>query len=185
MKLPSSLRWIEVDLPEILSYKEEILRQEKPACSLERVRLDLSNGPARREVFNQLGQQAKKAVVITEGLIIYLERDAVAEIAQDLAAPPAFRSWIVDIASPGLMKMLKKRMSSQLGEAAPFKFAPEEGPAFFTRFGWQPIEVRSLLKSAAQLKRLPFLLRLVALLPETEKSRRDRPWSGICLLSKT
>jgi len=30
MALPAALRWIEVDLPGILSYKEEILASEKP-----------------------------------------------------------------------------------------------------------------------------------------------------------
>jgi hypothetical protein len=48
MALPASLQWIEVDLPEILTYKEGILASEKPACALERVRTDLSDGSARR-----------------------------------------------------------------------------------------------------------------------------------------
>jgi len=37
-----------VDLPALVDYKEEILRDEKPACALERVRLDLADVPARR-----------------------------------------------------------------------------------------------------------------------------------------
>jgi methyltransferase (TIGR00027 family) len=185
MQLPSSLRWIEVDLPEILDYKENILRDEKPVCALERFRLDLSNLEARRALFTKLGSQARKALVITEGLIIYLTADAVAALAQDLAAPPSFHSWILDIASPGLLRMLQKKMTAQLNQAAPFKFAPDEGPDFFRRYGWKPSDVRSLLKNAARLKRLPFFLRLIALLPESESSRRNRLWSGICLLSKS
>ena len=58
MDLPSSLQWIEVDLPEILAHKEEILRGEKPVCSLERIRLDLSDLPARRELFAASGRRA-------------------------------------------------------------------------------------------------------------------------------
>lgn len=185
MPLPPTLRWIEVDLPEILDYKESILRDEKPVCSLERFRLDLSNLDARHALFAQLGSKAKNALVITEGLIIYLDPHDVATLAQDLATPPSFRSWILDIASPGLLRMLMKRMAAQLQQAAPFKFAPAEGPDFFLRFGWKPADVRSLLKNAARLKRLPFFLRLIALLPESESSRRNRPWSGICLLSKS
>ena len=181
LALPASLRWVEVDLPEILSHKEAILSGEKPACSLERIRLDLSNIAARRDLFAQLGGSAKNALVITEGLVIYLTAEEVAGLAQDLAAQKGFRSWIVDIASPGLLRMLSKRMSPQLSTAAPFRFAPEEGPNFFARFGWKPVEVRSLLKSAARLKRLSLLMRLFALLPETDKSRRSRPWSGVCL----
>jgi methyltransferase (TIGR00027 family) len=184
MNLPLALKWVEVDLPEILAYKEEILRDEKPVCSLERILLDLSNAPARRDLFAELGRRSKNTLIITEGLLIYLNRDDVAGLAKDLAAPPTFQSWILDIASPGLLRMLAKRMAKQLTDAAPFKFAPPEGPDFFVPFGWKPADVRSLLKNAARLKRLPFLLRIAALLPETEKSRRDRPWSGMCLLKK-
>ena len=183
MQLPSSLRWIEVDLPEILDYKENVLRDERPLCALERIRLDLSDVRGRRELFARLAQTAKRSLIITEGLLIYLTTDPVSELAADLAAQPSFSSWIVDIASPGLLRMLRKRMASQLSQAAPFKFAPEEGPRFFERYGWKPVEVQSLLKNAAHLKRLSFFLRLVALLPESEKSRRDRPWSGVCLFA--
>ena len=61
MALPPSLRWVEVDLPELLAYKEEVLKGEKPVCDLERIRLDLSNVNARREVFDRLGQAAQGA----------------------------------------------------------------------------------------------------------------------------
>jgi len=184
MQLPPSLKWVEVDLPEILSYKEEILRDEKPMCFPERISLDLSNASARRDLFAELGRRSKKALVITEGLLIYLNADEVAGLAKDLAVPPSFDSWILDIASPGLLRMLAKRIAKQLHQAAPFKFAPQEGPNFFLPYGWKPMDVRSLLKNAARLKRLSFFMSLLALLPETEKSRRDRPWSGVCLLKK-
>ncbi len=184
MTLPASLKWIEVDLPEILTYKEEILRDEKPVCSLERIRLDLSNAPARRDLFADLGRRSNNALIITEGLLIYLNSEDVVGLAKDLATPPSFRSWLLDIASPGLLRMLEKRIVKGLKENAPFKFAPPEGPNFFIPYGWKPVDIRSLLKNAAKLKRLPFFLRLVARLPETEKSRRDRPWSGVCLLKK-
>ncbi|HEY6387150.1 MAG TPA: SAM-dependent methyltransferase, partial [Candidatus Acidoferrum sp.] len=69
MQLPASLKWIEVDLPEILAYKKEILRDEKPVCSLERIRLDLSNAALRRDLFAELGDRSQKALIITEGLL--------------------------------------------------------------------------------------------------------------------
>lgn len=184
MKLPPALHWIEVDLPEILAYKEEVLRDDKPLCALERIRLDLSDAPARRALFSALGQKSQKALVMTEGLLIYLTADEVASLAKDLAAPPTFQTWILDIASPGLLKMLAKRMSRNLAESAPFKFAPPEGPNFFCPYGWEPTVVHSLLKNAARLRRLSLMMRFFALLPESEKSRRDRPWSGICLMRK-
>jgi len=100
MALPPTLQWVEVDLPSILSHKEEILANEKPACALERVRLDLSDATARRELFAQLGRRAAKSLILSEGFIIYFSTDQVRALAEDLAAPPAFQRWIVDLASP-------------------------------------------------------------------------------------
>ena len=185
MPLPSSLQWIEVDLPEILTYKEEILREAKPACALERVRLDLSNPSARSELFEQLGRKAGKALIVTEGLLVYFTADEVGSLARDLAAPRSFQRWVLDIGSPGLVRMIQKQIGSQLSEArAPLRFAPEEGPGFFTSWGWRPVDVRSVLKTAARARRVPLLLRVMALLPESSGRQGSRPWSGVCLLAR-
>jgi methyltransferase (TIGR00027 family) len=185
MAMPSALRWIEVDLPGILDYKEEILAGEQPRCALERVRLDLSDAGARRGLFGRLGREAGRALILTEGLLIYLARDEAAALARDLAAPPAFASWVLDLASPGLLRLLQKNLGPQLSEAsAELRFGPPEGPDFFVPQGWKPIQVRSPLKTAAHFKRLTFGMRILALLPESNGAQGSRPWSGICLLSK-
>lgn len=185
MAVPPSLRWVEVDLPELLAYKDEVLEGEKPVCELERIRLDLSDVGARRELFDRLGQNARKVLVITEGLIIYFSPDEVASLAQDLARPPSFERWTTDVASPGLLAMLQKNLGGPLGQGgASLKFGPEEGPGFFARFGWTPIDVRSMLKTAARLKRVSTFMRLMALLPESKGRQSRRPWAGICLLAK-
>ena len=186
MALPPSLQWIEVDLPEILAYKEEILTKEKPSCMLERIRLDLSDGAARRALFTELDRRANKILVLTEGLLIYLSAEEVAALAKDLAADPHFQRWIMDLASPGLLRMMQRTTGKQLSEVgAPFKFGPAEGPAFFMPHGWEPIEVKGLLKTATQFKRPPFFLRLLGRLPEQKGPAGNRPWSGVCLFKKS
>lgn len=185
MALPASLRWVEVDLPAILDYKEDILKDDKPVCVLERIRLDLSDVTARRQLFSRLGGNASKALIVSEGFIIYLTADAAATLAQDLAGPPTFQRWVVEMASPGLLKMLQKNMGARLSEAgATLQFGPAEGPAFFTPHGWKPVDVRSLLKTAARLKRLVPWMRLLALLPESTGRQGSRPWSGVCLFAR-
>lgn len=185
MDLPASLPWIEVDLPELLSYKEEILAGERPVFAVERVRLDLSDVASRRDLFEKLGRRARNALVVTEGLLIYLTESEVGTLADDLARPSGFRHWIVDIASPGLLRMLQREIGSQLSQAgAPLKFAPEAGPEFFISHGWKATAVQSPLKAAARAKRLPFWLRLAALLPESAGRQGRRPWSGVCLLAR-
>src|ERR1700747_2978377 len=106
MRLPASLKWVEVDLPDILDYKEEVLKAEKPVCSLERIRLDLSDAKGRRSLFDGLAGETAKALVITEGLVIYLQAEEVSAVAEDLKRFPAFKRWVLDIASPGLLRML-------------------------------------------------------------------------------
>ncbi len=185
MTLPPALQWIEVDLPDILTYKEEILAPEKPVCALERIRLDLSNVNGRRQLFEELGRRSKRVLILSEGFLTYLSPDEVGALAKDLAIPPSFQRWVLDMGSPGLLKMLQKRMGPQLDQAgAPFKFGPPEGPEFFSSFGWKPIKVRSLFKTAAKLNRLPFFLHLMSYLPESKGPQGSNLWSGICLFAK-
>jgi methyltransferase (TIGR00027 family) len=185
LDLPSTLKWVEVDLPAILDYKEGILANEKPRCSLNRVRLDLSDISARTILFRNLGEMSRKVVIITEGLLAYFSPEEVGALALDLAAQPSFQGWLMDFGSPGLMAMLTKQVGTKLDAArAPFKFAPPEGPPFFTRFGWKPADVRSLIKAAAKLKRLPLFLRIMAMFPESNGAQGKRPWSAVCLFTR-
>jgi methyltransferase (TIGR00027 family) len=184
MNLPSSLRWIEIDLPEILAYKQDLLRNETPVCKVERVRLDLCDVRARREVFSELGRQANRALVVSEGLLVYLDEKEVSSLGQDLAVAQSFQHWVIDVASPALLKMLAKKMGAPLDQAgAPLKFAPREGPDFFTRSGWKPVEIHSVLHAAAKLNRLPFFLRLIAKI-SSPAFHAARPWSAVCLLAR-
>lgn len=186
MDLPASLRWVEVDLPEILDYKEGALAGEKPRCALRRVRLDLANREARRALFAELGRESKGALIVSEGLVVYLTAEQVAGLSEDLAAPAGFRWWTMDLMSPGLKKMVMRQIGELLNEAhAPLQFSPEEGPGFFTRYGWRTVDVHSILKWAAKKRRISFLMRLVALLPESQGRQGSHPWGAVCLLERS
>jgi methyltransferase (TIGR00027 family) len=183
MELPASLQWVEVDFPEIVSYKEEILANEQPKCRLERISLDLSDVQGRRALFAQMNGRAKKIAVMTEGLLIYFTAEDVASLAKDLAAGTHFQSWIVDLASPGQLKLMQRTTGKQLSEAnAAFQFGPPEGPDFFVPHGWDPKDVQGMLKTAAELKRAP--VDLLPLLPEPKGAPGNYPWTGVCLLVK-
>jgi methyltransferase (TIGR00027 family) len=184
MSLPTGLAWIEVDLPDILAYKSEILRDASPTCRLERIECDLSDDGARRALFESLGRRSRNALVITEGLIIYLEPEKVDSLAKDLSAAAGFGRWMTDLASPSLLEMMRKQMGERLAQA-PMKFGPPEGPAYFRPFGWRLLQVRSYFKTAAKLGRLPWYMRPFALLPESKTPWASRtPWGGLCLFEK-
>jgi methyltransferase (TIGR00027 family) len=185
MELPKGLMWVEVDLPGILDYKEEIFGAEKPVCALERVRMDLSDTDGRRRLFARLGGRAKKALVLTEGLMIYLTAEEAGALAKDLFDVRAFQSWVLDIASPGLLQMLLQNTDAEFGEGvAKLKFAPANGPDFFKPYGWETVRVDSLGKTAAALKRLPKELEPMLAMPENPTQMGPIPWSGVCLLGR-
>ncbi len=183
MELPSAIRWVEVDLPELISYKLEILGDETAQCHLERVSLDLSDVAARRQLLEELNRRAEKIAVISEGLLIYFTPEDVASLAKDLSAGEHFKTWVIDLASPGQLKLMQRTTGKDLSRAGtPFHFGPSEGPDFFRPHGWVPNDVQGLLKTASQLKRAP--AELAPFLPEPEQIQGNYPWTGVCLLQK-
>ncbi len=175
LELPPSLRWIEVDLPDILTYKEQKLADAKPRCSLERVRLDLTDPAARKKFFERINRDSKRVLVITEGLLVYLTQEDVATLASDLYSQPNFRWWIMDLLSPVLLDWLKKRSFKQFTEGnVKMHFAPDGGADFFKPFGWKADDLRSVAKEARRLKReMPraWLYRLMS--PLASKKQRE------------
>lgn len=175
LELPSSLRWIEADLPDILSYKEQKLADAMPSCSLERVRLDLTDPEARQKLFEQINRDSKRVLVITEGLLVYLKQEDVAALANDLLAQPNCRWWIMDLLSPVLLDWLKKRSFKQFTEGnVQMHFAPEGGADFFKPYGWKADDLRSVAKEARRLKReMPMMWVYRLMTPLASKKRKE------------
>jgi methyltransferase (TIGR00027 family) len=184
LKLPPTLRWYEVDLPPLIAEKEALLAGERPGCVLRRRGCDLADGPARRELFAEIGAEARRAVIVTEGLLIYLAPQDVAALAEDLAAVPAMQRWITDLVSPRLLQMLQRKFGKGLIAAeAPFRFAPEQGPDFFLP-RWRMAESAGILQEAARLGRLRFPLTLIVWFAARRSSGRPRYWSAVLRLDR-
>lgn len=192
LALPAALRWVEADLPAMIEYKREALKDAKCFCRLERHAVDLADGAARRALFTKVGAAANKVLVITEGLLIYLEPEEVQSLAADLRQPTAFKRWLLDLASPQLLKMLARRYGDNMlrNEDVRFKFAPPEHLEFFRPLGWSAADYRSLVADAKRLKRfdipLPFKIigTVVELLVPGQRARMRR-FSGIAVLERS
>jgi methyltransferase (TIGR00027 family) len=180
LPLPPSLRWVEADLPAILDEKERTLAQETPVCNLRREAVNLTNPTLRNAFLERALRGAKRALVVTEGLLVYLDAQEAHALGTDLAAQNAISWWMVDIASPAILQMMQRRMSPRLGPSAQMKFGPPEGIRFFEPMGWRPLEIRSLFREAARVKRLPGLLRLFSWLPDADpKNPGKKLWSAV------
>src|SRR5262249_6350835 len=109
MDLPSQLSWVDVDLPGMLAHKGSVLAGEKTSCRYEAEAIDLRDRAARRERLPKLCEGRSPGLVLTEGLLIYLTREQVGELADDLHAIPEVRWWLTDIASPMLLQWASRR----------------------------------------------------------------------------
>lgn len=188
LALPPSLRWIDVDLPGILAYKKEKLAGARPACAYEAVALDLADGPARRELFGRIGAGGKNVLTVTEGLLIYLSAEEVGALATDLHAQPTFSRWIIDLASPDLLRILQKSYGKDLSNAgAPLKFAPAENTEFFRPYGWKTAEFRSSLEEGRRVHRemrMAWMFHLISRISSEKKREKFRRMAGVALLER-
>jgi methyltransferase (TIGR00027 family) len=188
LALPLSLRWVDVDLPDILRYKLATLGDAKPRCAYEAVEADLTDASVRQALFARLGSSSKRALILTEGLLIYLSPEQVGELATDLHAQPAFERWVIDLANPRLLKMMTKSWGASVAAGnAPFKFAPADGTDFFRDFGWEERAFHSTMEEAERLERemkMMWLWKFLGRFYPAKMREEFRRMSGIVVLER-
>jgi len=184
LELPASLRWVEADLPALMDEKERLLADAKPRCRLSRIRVDLADAGARAALLQDVTATSRSAFVIAEGLLVYLDEPQVRSLAADLLARAGVRWWTIDLASPELLEMLMKSMGRYLA-SAPMRFATQDGVGYFEALGWRVGQVHSIFHEAGRLRRLPWFLRIFALLPEPDPRKLGRArWSAVVQLER-
>jgi methyltransferase (TIGR00027 family) len=188
LALPASLRWLHVDLPDMIDYYRSRMDAETPRCELEFIVADLRDADARRAVFAKAAQHGP-VLAITEGLLIYLEADDVAALARDLHDVARAKWWLSDLASPMLLKYLERQWQPMLRQGnAPFRFGPAENTGFFAPFGWRELEFRPHWDESRRLKRtMPhaWLWNLLRHLQSKQQREAMKRFSGIMLLEST
>lgn len=188
LPLPAGLKWVETDLPPMLAYKTEKLAGETPRCRFEAAPADLTDAAGRRALFSRAAEGARCILTVTEGLLAYLAEEQVASLAKDLHEPPASRFWLIDLASPRLLRMLQRRYGKHLNAAnAPFRFAPETGTKFFEPLGWREREFRSTWEEGRRLHRrmkLAWLFDLLGRMQSPARREETRRMGGIVLLER-
>jgi methyltransferase (TIGR00027 family) len=141
MKLPMDLNWIEVDYENIIDHKNTVLKNEKPVCNLMRVPLDLADISNRDQFLSQINSKHKKILVLTEGVIVYLDEAQVEQLARDLFAKENIALWITEFLDPKVYPHLKGRERQKKMQNSPFKFFPLNWLGFFKDYGWMKKEL--------------------------------------------
>lgn len=181
LHLPSSLIWLDVDLPEILEYKYQTLLGVKPRCILKQIKGNLADSTFRRSLFSVIHQLSKPALVITEGLLGYWTEHHVARLASHLSQQHHIGWWILELASPSALKGWQMQYSHTLYDqyvtngTPAFQFAPHQGPAFFQPWGWQMAHQYDVLDKLSHLQRATPLVSLRAAIKRVLKKLQITP----------
>lgn len=187
LNLPGHLEWIEVDCQSIISHKNEVLRANQPRCRLTRYEVDLTNSEQRKAFLSSVAPQAKKALILTEGVIPYLTSEQVADLAKDLHATPRFAYWITEYFHREVYRYLKRTVRTNAMKNAPFQFYPDDWFGFFKSVGWVEKETRYSGEIAREFKRMPpmpwFAKLIMPFLSKTTKKRLGR-MTGFVLFEK-
>lgn len=184
LTMPASLRWIEGDQPNVLTYKADKLANVQPRCAVESVAVDITDATARQTLFQRIGTEAQEGLVLTEGLLIFMTAEQVAALARDLHTQPQLRWWLSDLASPiGLRQIQKIFPETPAGGEARMQFAPQEGSEFFRRYGWETVEFHSFIEAAQRLDRGALPKQLLAQL-SAEDWEILRQMSGCVVLKR-
>lgn len=185
MDLPATLQWVEADFPNIIDHMNGKLAAHAPRCQLQRVAVDLANPDARRRFLAEVLPDAKKVLVLTEGLIPYLTEEQVGALADDLRAQPRFAFWVSEYFEPQAYRFIRAASARRQMVNAPFVFMPADWLGFFAQHGWQKQELRFPMQVAIRFKRrppMPWWARIVIRLMSGRKLAAGSSASGYQLL---
>jgi methyltransferase (TIGR00027 family) len=188
LAVPETLRWTEVDFPDILDYKAQALAGERTACVLERAGADLTDSTARAAVFARVASSARAVLVISEGLLIYLSDSRVRDLATALHAHAELGRWLFDLASPALLRLMDRTWGRAVAAGnAPFRFAPAAGTRFFEDTGWRETEYHSIWEASLRLgrtMRFAWLWQALGRLAPRARREQWRRMSGVVLMTR-
>jgi len=104
LELPPELRWIEVDFADMLDYKDALMSGERPRCRLERLTADLNDAAQRQTIYTAVG--SAPALMITEGLLMYLPAATVEALAAEVWQQSGIAHWISDVTTSAFAKAI-------------------------------------------------------------------------------
>jgi len=148
LDLPKELRWIEVDFAEMLDYKDERMAGEMPRCNRERMTADVNDAAQRRAIWEVVG--AAPAMMITEGLLMYLPRSTVQAMAAEAGVESGITYWLSDVVTSTFTKAIAMDTTKTVGHVqAPDSLEGEQIVEVVQRHGWIPEARRSYLTDMA------------------------------------
>jgi methyltransferase (TIGR00027 family) len=148
LEMRPNVRWIEVDFAAMLDFKESLMDGEKPRCLRERLVADVNDPTQRRAIYEAVG--VEPAVLITEGLLMYLPARTVEALASEMTRESSVAHWIIDATTSQFSKAIGGSSKQTVGHVqAQDHLEGEEILATICRSGWKTAAHRSYIRDLA------------------------------------
>lgn len=144
MSMPSTVTWIEADLPELVKVKNAVLD------NVRRYSVDLTGNVARVEMLARVSAEFQRVLVLTEGLLPYLTESQSMDLAFSFLHRSEYAWWLTDVISPEHARRSERVLGRAAGE--PVKLTTL-GVDFFINWGWRESEYHSLHQTAMRTGR--------------------------------
>lgn len=140
LSLPRPLRWTEVDLPAVIEWKTERLRDKRPSDIEHELRaVDLASEEARRALFDSI---VEPTLVVIEGVLVYLPLDAVTSLLQALSRRPV--RVIADLGARAYTRSGQRSARAAGSRGAMFRTQMKDPRGLFERSGFDVLADVSL-----------------------------------------
>lgn len=152
LNVPGALRWFDVDLPPIVEHRRRCLGEEAAGCEHAHLAADLQSAEACADLLARVRACGGPTLVLSEGLLVYLEPEQVGRLARHLHDEPSIRWWVTDVVTPLMARMVGTVWQPALA-GAPFRFTPADSTKVFAALGWRETEFRSIWEESIRLQR--------------------------------
>jgi len=142
--------WIEVDEPEVISYKEEKLPVAQSPNSLTRISIDFAN----ESLLDKLNHYKtnEEVIIVVEGVTMYLSETMITDLLNTLEKLFPNHKLVCDLLTKPFFNRFSKKLHKELsGLGAAFQFKQNDPHYFFLEHGYTQKEKISVVGQAIKL----------------------------------
>ncbi len=139
--------WVELDEPQVITYKEERLPASTAENELQRISIDFASDSLEQKLASFSGRSP--VAVVIEGVLGYLEEAAIDQLLQTLRRLFPQHKLICDLMNREFFEKYAGTMQEKLtGMGATFKFTVENPAEVFVKNGYRLLEKIPIVEKA-------------------------------------
>ena len=140
-------RWVELDEPQVITYKEERLPAANSENELQRISIDFATESLEEKLAPFSGRSP--VTVVIEGVLMYLEEAAIGKLLETLGQLFPRHKVICDLMTREFLEKNATTIQEKLSDmGATFKFTADKPEEVFLKNGYRQLETIPIIEKA-------------------------------------